>query len=229
MPILGINNRTENWKTAYEFAPFFRNCDALGRLARKLGEPKEISGGDVHIELFWRGMRDYVNENRLGRAEDLFRPKFKTAYENLFPDLRKDICEFTREAPKNQFQTLKDKNYHAADASGEKGLYYNLRNTEIDIVLETPDTLFIGEAKQESNLRGRSDLVLVHQLIRQFVMARILLHLMESSKIVVPFLVVDKDKVESVKRTGQVRFMMDKYSLREDNVLIWDDIRGLHP
>ena len=32
MAILGIYNRTENWKTAYEFAPFFRDGNACAKL-----------------------------------------------------------------------------------------------------------------------------------------------------------------------------------------------------
>ena len=43
----------------------------------------------------------------------------------------------------------------------------------IDIVLETTDRLFIGEAKLESTLGSDSDHVLVHQLIRQYVMAHL--------------------------------------------------------
>ena len=56
-------------------------------------------------------------------------------------------------------------------------LVNNLKNTEVDIVLETHDRIFIGEAKCESDLGADSELVLVHQLIRQYVATRILIHL----------------------------------------------------
>ena len=61
--ILGINNRTENWKTARYFAPFFANEEARLRLATRLGAPDGTKAGDVRIELFWYGMRDWVHCN----------------------------------------------------------------------------------------------------------------------------------------------------------------------
>ena len=66
----------------------------------------------------------------------------------------------------------------------------------IDIVLETTNRLFIGEAKLESALGSDSDHVLVHQLIRQYVMAHILLDVLVNravydSREVVPFVVVE--------------------------------------
>ena len=72
-------------------------------------------------------------------------------------------------------------------------------------------------------------LVLVHQLIRQYVMARILLRLISCKREVVPFLVVDKDKHDNVLNMGQVNFMLSQKWLKKENVLTWDDIRGLHP
>ena len=36
MGILGITNRTENWKTAKSFAPFFKNKCARVALAHRL-------------------------------------------------------------------------------------------------------------------------------------------------------------------------------------------------
>ena len=56
MAILGIENRTENWKTAQVFAPLFEGADVRKRLARKrlagklLGKPVKR---DVSLELFW--------------------------------------------------------------------------------------------------------------------------------------------------------------------------------
>ena len=105
----------------------------------------------------------------------------------------------------------------------------NLRNTEIDIVLESPKHLFIGEAKYESTFGTKSDYVLVHQLIRQYVTARILLNLPQrdkthSGKSIVPFLVVDADKIDSVKNMAQVKFMMNQKWLKEKNILTWDQI-----
>ena len=62
MGILGIPNRTENWKTARTFAPFFKSCSARAALAKRLLEPLgESQEGTVEIELFWYGIRDYID------------------------------------------------------------------------------------------------------------------------------------------------------------------------
>ena len=59
---------------------------------------------------------------------------------------------------------LKDHNYATAGEEVKKKLVDNLRNTEFDIVLQTRDFLFIGEAKHESTFHASSSFVLVHQL-----------------------------------------------------------------
>ena len=227
MSILGINNRTENWKTARYFAPLLLDSYARAELAWKLGEPKDTSGSEVKLELFWKGMRDYVDKIGKDRG-DLIGPCAE-AYEKLFPDLRADIKKFSQQ-PKNQDSRggLLEPKEHNYAAFNPDGLWDNLYNTEIDIVLETPNSLYIGEAKDEAGLGADGNYVLVHQLVRQFVMAYILLHLMgKETKKVVPFLVVADD--DYIKRTGQVRFMISQEWLKKKNVLTWADIRGLQP
>ena len=60
MGILGIRNRTENWKTVEHF--FALNDFAKGRLIQRLLEPyshnKEVVPASVQVELFWSGIRD---------------------------------------------------------------------------------------------------------------------------------------------------------------------------
>ncbi len=197
------------------------------RLAHLLGEDWQIEPHEVWLELFWKGMRDYIY--RMPRESRLKPSECVRAYNKMFANLRHDIVKFIDGTPENPFRTLKDGNYDVSNLSGQKGLFQNLRNTEIDIVLETPSILFIGEAKYESRLGAAGGLVLVHQLIRQYVTASILLDIMGSEKRVVPFLVVDNEKHDSVMNTGQVNFMMQHYGLDRSNVLTWNDIRGLHP
>ena len=107
-------------------------------------------------------------------------------------------------------------------------MYDNLRNTEIDIVLETPQYLFIGEAKGEMTFGADGGLVLVHQLIRQYVMAVVLVDLLVSKgcpqKKVVPFVVGDAAKLE---RARQVKFMRHQGWLEKRNILDWDKIKDL--
>ena len=62
MGILGIENRTENWKSAQ----LLRARSEAG-LARRLGEPDVTPADDIRIELFWYGVRD--SERHLERSE----------------------------------------------------------------------------------------------------------------------------------------------------------------
>jgi hypothetical protein len=165
MAILGITNRTENWKTAAYFAPLFGHRSV--RLARRLGAPREkLEPGDVRLELFWKGMRDYVYQHQRPKPSDA---DLIERYDCLFGDLRSNVEGF------GGFQALTCKNYTSKEPSR---LASNLRNTEIDIVLESSGYLFIGEAKHKTTLHASSRDVLTHQLIRQYVTARILLDLL---------------------------------------------------
>ena len=182
MPILGIENRTENWKTARCFAPFFTCDSARATLAQKLGEPEDTLGRDIQIELFWKGVRDYLKKEK--RKTKGLRCEFAQSYSKCFQGLRDEIEDF------NGFNDLKDCNYDASKKYPTRisELSDNLRNTEIDIVLQTPKHLFIGEAKHEEDGFGTDgSYILVHQLIRQYVMAEILVDLTHSDKQVVPF------------------------------------------
>ena len=51
--ILGIENRTENWKTAVHFSPLFHG--KCGQFAEKLEAIPVPESGDAKIELFWKG------------------------------------------------------------------------------------------------------------------------------------------------------------------------------
>ena len=204
MGILGIENRTENWKTAQ----LLRGLSEVN-LARRLGEPDATLADDIRIELFWYGVRD-------GKP-DL--EKAAAIYHSQFADLRQQIRDFEQQP----FLRLKSHNYVVSQETQEDFLN-NLRNTEIDIVLETPERLFIGEAKHESGFGGDGKLILVHQLIRQFVTATILLDLLGEKKEVVPFVVVDDGNLRSVKNTAQVNFMVDQGWLKAENVLSWREI-----
>ncbi len=220
MGILGIENRTENWKTVQHFHGL--SNDAKVRLVQKLGEPAETPADKISLELFWKGVRDYVHT-----AADKPGPeKVAEVYKCHFSDLRQKVMDFRAKKPPHNFQPLKDHNYSVADEN-QDALCRNLQNTEIDIVLETPSRLFIGEAKHESNFGGEGKLILVHQLIRQYVTAKVLIGLTCKTKTLVPFIVVDKENLTSAKDTAQVRFMIAQGWLERCNVLSWDNIKIL--
>ena len=227
MGILGIENRTENWKTAQEFAPFIgpSGADARARLAQKLAEnhglKMESSATDVSMELFWVGMRDFMkNREDKGNERDL-----AERYKSLFSDLRSKIQEF-RSSSGLSFAELGHNGYMSDSPDQRQRLYSNLFNTEIDIVLESPAYLFVGEAKHESGFGASGRDVLVHQLIREYVMASLLIDLRKiPAKQVIPFVVWSGKP--NHRNPVQVEFMMEQGWLKEGNVLGWKTLQDI--
>ena len=224
MAILGITNRTENWKTALYFSPLMGVRAA--RLARRLLPDKEgaaLQAGDVNLELFWYGMRDYFHPNEVTPdAETL-----SDIYSDLFPRLRDQIQNFrgSGQSEDLKFQEPQDDNYDVATPYRRNRLAQNLLNTEVDIVLESPTHLFIGEAKHLSTFGASGRDVLTHQLIRQNVLAHILLKLRGDKRTVVPFVVGDDPAY--LAKTLQVQFMLKHGRMRAENILTWSDIEAL--
>ena len=216
--VLGIANRTENWKTAYRFAPYFRDSDARMRLVQRLDRTDDAEGCVIHLELFWKGTRDHLHCKSEDEIEDSKGCLLKYSKEML-PDIRERVLDFKK------FRALKCDNYKLPTPESERKLLHNLYNTEIDIVIETPHSLFIGEAKHEASFGADSGLVLVHQLIRQYVMAKSLLKAIGCKRRVVPFVV--GDNVDRLKQRQQVRFMIDQCWMNERNVLDWKDVAAV--
>ena len=222
MGILGINNRTENWKTVQRFHGL---CDAAKvGLVSALGGPKDTAAEEVSIELFWRGMRDYAFKKRNDPAVD---DSIVGFYERCFKCLRHDVEDFRCKAGKKpRFRELKKHNYTVPVCPARrKTLVNNVKSTEVDIVLETPGCIFIGEAKDESPFGTDSRYVLVHQLVRQYVTASILVHLVGCKKRVVPFIVTEH--LCNTRNTAQVSFMIEQKWLCERNVLTWNEVDNL--
>ncbi len=236
MGILGINNRTENWKTVRTLCPPLTR-DAKVKLVQRLLAPypnalQVAPTTEVNFELFWKGARDKANDCKKTLSAD----RCKDAYQGLFGDLRGKIATFICEdkpTSGGKFSALKDWNYKVGDdilvdgnaTPSSEELKSNLLYTEIDIVLETPNHLFIGEAKDESDFDAKSKYILVHQLIRQYVMAKLLVKVMQKPRHVVPFIVVSN--VEKIRNLAQVRFMIREGWLKERNVLSWDCIKSV--
>lgn len=221
--VLGIKNRTENWKTARGLAPFF-GAGAV-QLAQKLAPDLAVDPQQVKLELYWKGMRDHFAERSAGRApkerkeqKKQEKRRIQELYKERFGDLQAKVGRFMHDGRK--FQTLeKECNYNGDKADK---LFDNLYHTEIDIVLETPGHLFIGEAKYKTGFHASSKLVLVHQLIRQYVMATILLDLRNAPREVVPFIVTDTQEGQKrYPRPLQVAFLLKQGWLKECHLLSW--------
>lgn len=84
MGILEIENRTENWKTARSFAPFLKDNDLRVNLAKRLLPNPKTPFEKVHIELFWKGVRDWLHLK--GKDEADYASDFADCYNSLFPD-----------------------------------------------------------------------------------------------------------------------------------------------
>ena len=217
MSILGIVNRTENYKTAKNLIPL--RGENVSGLALLLGEPTETLEENLTLELFWKGMRDFLNPE-LNKTYDCEKLLAK-CYDNHFSNLREEIIDFATPEQK-KFQELECWNYDVSRPERKRTLRNNLLNTEIDIVIESPEFLYIGEAKCSMGFGANSRLVLVHQLVRQYVMATVMMEVISLAggrkKMVVPFLVVD------TCRSLQVQFMRDTERLKKSNILKWDTI-----
>ena len=173
--ILKIKNRSENWKTARSLSRFFEGNAAP--LAYRLGEPRGTPPTDVKLELFWKGVRDYRAKKRTEKERSDFKEHLVNCCRKRYSCLREEIIG------SRLFKDLNDKNnYRICSNSYQEQLFTNLLNTEIDIVLETPGFLYIGEAKFKSNFDANGNLVLVHQLIRQYVMATALVDALGCSR-----------------------------------------------
>ncbi|MCY3656887.1 MAG: hypothetical protein OXG95_09820 [Chloroflexi bacterium] len=212
MAILGITNRTENWQTAKYFSPLVGSASV--RLVRRLASgERDVHEGDVRVELFWHPIRDWRHQEKL--TSKVAQSRVVAAYEGLFSDLGAKVKAFPG------LQTP-DGSYTTSDTGK---LASNIANTEVDIVLESPGHLFIGEAKHEMRFHASGSLVLTHQLIREYVTARVLLDLLGSEKTVVPFVV--GSTTAELKRQKQVQFMLDQGWMDPKNVLEWSDIEAL--
>ena len=101
--------------------------------------------------------------NRRSPALNRPRPKWKPSCESSSSTTGSGTL------PRNPGSSTASRSRNYGKKAKESGLCE--RSAAIDIVLETMDRLFIGEAKLESALGSDSDHVLVHQLIRQYAMA----------------------------------------------------------
>lgn len=226
MSILGIDNRTENWKTAAAFAPCIGESgrEARRRVAKFLAKNHGMEVGpdeEVKLELFWFGMRDFLKqagEPGRNQAADL-----ADRYNRMFNELRQDIDGFAGGG--GRLRDLNDNAYRAETGQQRDRLYDNLQHTEIDVVLESDGCLFIGEAKDESPFDAESTHALVHQLIREYVMASILVDRLSKKKHIIPFVVWSRGQQE--RKQLQVQFMIEQGWLQEDNLLTWQQVAGL--
>lgn len=227
MPILGIDNQTENWRTTRAFAPFLANAEARLRLAHHLSDSIEpdalCTPEQVELELFWNGVRDHLV--MLGGTRDTpsRRAQFKEIYEKKFSSLWSDLEEYG-------FKLHKPVNYNVSEEAGITKLYHHLHGAEVDVVLQTPGHVFVGEAKYKGGFNDYGNAVLRHQLVRLYVVSSMLLEILAEDRgkeevAIVPFVV--SDEPEKLERSQQAQFMIHKGWLSPKNVMGWESISRL--
>ena len=209
--ILAIKNRTENWTTAN----YLSKPEIVSRLLKKL---TKSGNQDVNakLELFWYGYRDYCHCNGITEKNFTSTALVERFY-RLFPNLRKDVEKFSNENPK-LLRLPQLYNYEINNAMATK-LFHNIRGTEIDIVIETKAAIYIGEVKDTQAFGAKGDAALPHQLLRQYIMVKILLDELQSDLEVIPFVISGSVRT---KNSGQVKLMQSLEILNKENVITWD-------
>lgn len=223
-----VPNRTENWKTARVFAPYIcpdgkpKVIDLANRIVSNAkNKGIAFSNDEVHLELFWKGFRDYCNSKHITKNNSEFKDKTIQIYKSLFRNLRKDIEKYNEYGI--DVLTLRPGYYVANTSESKQKLFANLFNTEIDVVISIPGFLLIGEAKDEQPFGARSKHVLTHQLVRQYVMASILCKLIEEESgqktEVIPFIIGD-----DLDKYAQIKLLKYMNWIDQDNIISWEKL-----
>lgn len=233
--ILGIRNRTENWKTANTFARLITHNRqhqlATWIIGNATKQTQSFRQSEVCIELYWKGFRDYCKSIRKTKTDTGFIEKTAARYNRLFPHLLEQIENYNNQVkPDEPVLNLKKDHNYVCDETPEssKRLYDNLLNTEIDVVLNAPGFLLIGEVKHEQAFGADSRHVLPHQLVRQYVMASIVVDMIEEEQSqdtrieVIPFIIGD-----NLDKYAQVKLLKFLHHLNDDNVISWDKLSKL--
>ncbi|TLX46073.1 hypothetical protein C1E24_14990 [Pseudoalteromonas phenolica] len=187
-------NRSESWRIAKSFIDY--GAEELSeKIAQDVLNSLHIKRGSVQLQkpiqysLFWTGLRDYCDSHKINRRDLDFIKRVKTIYLDKFAGLEQQVYEFAANHKEQSVNIRLDKtkqNYIVNDVS-EQRFINNLYFTEFDLVIQTGNYLLIGEFKDTQTFGANSKHVLVHQLIRQYVSANILLGLEGSEHIeVVP-------------------------------------------
>ena len=121
MGILGIQNRTENWKTVENF--YALSGEAKRQIVGYLLGPYKdedipnLRHQDIKIELFWQGMRDHIDYLKRNGSCVPSGQYFASVYLDLFGCLKTDVEKFIERPDKmtNKFRELKVHNYVVGD------------------------------------------------------------------------------------------------------------------
>lgn len=215
-----IVNKSENWRIAKLFINGSGEKVAKSIAEKVLLNCNLPNSTSIEYELFWKGYRDYCDHiDGKGRNVDI-KDRALQVYNAKFKSLRAEIEKYNA----SYFPRLNlddcGRNYTVSSESIDD-FFRNLYNTEIDIVIRAGDCFLIGEVKHTQSFSADSGHILVHQLLRQYVVASIILEeisRMESKKFrVIPFIIADGN----AKNTGQIKLLQHLGWLNEKNIFSW--------
>lgn len=224
------NNRSESWRIAKSFIDYGAK-ELSEKIAQDVLNNLHIERGSLQLRkpiqysLFWTGLRDYCDSNKINRRDRDFIKRVKAIYLDKFAGLEQQVYEFAsnhKDQPVNIRLDRTKQNYIVSDGS-EQRFINNLYFTEFDLVIQTGNYLLIGEFKDTQTFGANSKHVLVHQLVRQYVAANILLGLEGNEHIeVVPFVVADNP--QHANKTAQVKLLKHLGWLADGNVFDWGEL-----
>ncbi|WP_413701091.1 hypothetical protein ACLKMH_04955 [Psychromonas sp. KJ10-10] len=222
--MLGIKNRSESWRMSKLFIDN-GGIKLANKLANRiLGNAGYCSDSLIEYELFWTGFRDFCNEAKHKRTDKAFIDEVVSIYNENFEKLDEEIEKYNKSG-KTKLRINEGKykeNYQINETS--KGVFINnLFSTEIDLVIKAGKYILIGEFKDTQSFNAKSDYVLVHQLVRQYVMSRVLMDLIgKNDYIIIPFVVTERN----VNNNSQIQLMQDLKWLIPENILSWSDVKN---
>ena len=93
------NNRSESWRIAKSFIDY--GAEELSeKIAKDVLNNLHIERGSVQLRkpiqysLFWTGLRDYCDSNKINRRDLDFIKRVKTIYLDKFDSLERQVYEF---------------------------------------------------------------------------------------------------------------------------------------
>ena len=230
MGILNYPSRSENAMTSQHF----QWCEYEDSWSTVV---ELVSGHKVDVargRMFAKPWRDYFHTLGIGykRAAMQAMPAIAGLYEQLFAGLQQQIFAFegfSLSVRKGYLQ--EQRNYNPTN---HEGLFRNLYNTEIDVLIEDDSSIYVGEAKGEMSFNANATHhMLVHQLVRQFVTASIWAAYEAAvigegnQKLIVPFIVSDREKLPKLRNNNQVQFLLHNGWLSPDKLIAFEDISQL--
>jgi len=226
--MFGVENRSENWRLAKAFIDKKDNFLEYKIADIVLSNCNQKISGQLSYEFFWTGFRDYCHSVSIAKKNSALGFRVVDYYQKTFSNLLDNIHQYniTENNPKLKLNNP-EINYVVNEET--KNIFLNnLYYTEVDIIIRAGSNLLIGEVKSTQTFGSNSKHVLVHQLLRQYIMVSTLVNEKQFQEkhncifTIIPFVIANRN----AERTAQVKIMKNLGWLVRGNVLNWDFIEA---